>query len=163
MPPQEAEGATDRRREVRLPRGWIVGASVVAALAWVPVAMVGGRSAGWLGLTLGVAVGCAIFVVGAWAQRVRLEGSRLSGNVLLRRSVDLTALTRVRVGGNPMAGGARSNDVATLEDAIGGRVTIPLRNFPSDRRREIVALLRDPVLASEADLDQGAVALFAGP
>jgi hypothetical protein len=68
----------------------------------------------------------------------------------------------MRVGGNPMPGGARSNDVAMLEDANGGRVTIPLRNFPADRRREIVEMLREPVLASDAEVDEATVALFAG-
>ena len=79
----------------------------------------------------------------------------------MRRSVDLSTLTRVRVGGNPMTGGARSNDVAMLEDAHGGRVTIPLRNFPAGPRREIVEMLRGPVLASDAEVDEATVALFA--
>lgn len=149
------------RREVRLPFAWIAAALVIAVVAWVPVVRFGGRSAGWLGLTLGIAIGCAIFVVGAWAQRVRLDGARLSGNVLLRRSVDVTALTRVRVGGNPLPGGARSNDVAMLEDMHGGRVTIPLRSFPAQRRREIVEMVREPILASDAELDEGALELFA--
>ncbi len=147
-------------REVRLPRGWLVGAGLVAALAWVPVFLYADRSTGWLGLTLGVAVGCAAFVLGAWSQRVRLEGTRLSGNVLLRRSVDLSMLATMRVGGNPLPGGARSNDVAVLEDANGGRVTIPLKNFPSDRRRQIVELLRGPVLASDAEVDEATAELF---
>lgn len=146
--------------EVRLPASWITGAGVVAAISWLGVPLFGGRTTGWLGLTLGVAIGCTLFVIGAWAQRVRLDGTRLSGNVLLRRSVDLEALTRVRVGGNPMTGGARSNDVAMLEDADGGRVTIPLRNFPSDRRSEIVDMLRERVAASDAELDDGALELL---
>lgn len=149
-------------REVRLPRSWLLGAAFVAVVAWAPVLLVGDRSPGWLGLTLGIAAGCLIFLVGAWAQRVRLEGTRLSGNVLLRRSVDLSALSVLRVGGNPLPGGARSNDVAMLEDAHGGRVTIPLRNFPSDRRHQIVELLRGPVLSSDAELDEAAVELFSG-
>jgi len=48
-----------------------------------------------------------------------------------------------------------------LADAAGGRVTIPLRNFPAGRRREIVEMLRGPVLASDAELDEGAVELLA--
>lgn len=147
-------------REVRLPRAWLVGAALVAALAWIPVVTVGDRSTGWLGLTLGVAVGCGAFVVAAWSQRVRLDGTRLSGNVVLRRSVDLSSLATMRVGGNPLPGGARSNDVAILEDAHGGRVTIPLKNFPSDRRRQIVEMLRGPVLASDAEVDEATAELF---
>jgi hypothetical protein len=150
----------DEVREVRLPKAWIGAAVAVAVLAWIPVLLIGDRSTGWLGLTVGIATGCMLFVIGAWSQRVRLEGTRLSGNRLLRRSVDLSALATMRVGGNPMPGGARSNEVAMLEDALGGRVTIPLRNFPSDRRRRIVELLRGPVLASDAEVDEATLALF---
>lgn len=150
-------------REVRLPSSWIAGAGVVAAISWLGVPLSGGHTIGWLGLTLGVAIGCTVFVIAAWAQRVRLDGDRLSGNVLLRRSVDVSSLTRVRVGGNPLPGGARSNDVMMLEDARGGRVTIPLRSFPAERRREIVEMLRGPLLASDAELDEGALELLAEP
>lgn len=149
-------------REVRLPAAWIGAAAAVAVLAWIPVLLLGERSTGWLGLTAGVAVGCGAFVVAAWSQRVRLEGTRLSGNALLRRSVDLSALATMRVGGNPLPGGARSNEVAMLEDTLGGRVTIPLRNYPAERRRQIVDLLRGPVLASDAEVDEATVELLAG-
>jgi hypothetical protein len=49
-----------------------------------------------------------------------------------------------------------------LEDTLGGRVTIPLRNYPAERRRQIVDLLRGPVLASDAEVDEATVELLAG-
>jgi hypothetical protein len=143
----------NERTEIGLPVGWVAAAAALAAAAWAAVPIWGGRSTPWLGITVGVAVGLSLFAVGAWAQRVRLDGRTLSGNVLLRRSVDLDALTHVRVGGNPLPGGARSNDVAVLQDDRGGRVTIPLSNFPRASRARIAGLLREPVRTSGVDLD----------
>ena len=150
------------RVEIHLPTAWVASAAGLAGLAWVAVGLLGGHSTPWLGGTLGVAVGLTLFTVGAWSQRVRRDGTTLSGNVLLRRSVDLTALTAFRVGGNPMPGGARSNAVALLEDDHGGRVTIALRNFPVARRREIAELLRGPVEACGLELDEEARAFLEG-
>lgn len=148
--------------EVRLPRAWVLSAVAVTLASWALVAAWGGRGTPWLGCTLGLAISLTIFTTAMWGQRVRVVGRRLTGNVFRRRSVDLSALTAVRVGGNPLPGGARSNDVAFLEDAYGGRVTIPLRTFPAAKRQAIAAMLRSPVAASGVDLDDDVHAFLAG-
>jgi hypothetical protein len=139
---------------VRLPPGWLLAPSALAAASWALVAVMGGRSTPWLGCSLGLAVGFTLFAAIGFGQRVRVRGTRLSGHAFLRRSVDLVALKTCRVGGNPLAGGARSNQVLLLEDMRGGRVTVPLAVFTPDRLGLIAALIREPVLASTSlDLD----------
>ncbi|MGZ4132874.1 MAG: hypothetical protein ACXVWF_07490 [Actinomycetota bacterium] len=133
---------------VRLPLWWLLPPAVLAVASWALVAVKGGQSTPWLGCSLGLAVGFTLFTAVGLGQRVRMKGDRLSGHLFLRRSVDLAALKACRVGGNPLAGGARSNEVLLLEDERGGRVTVPLAVFPASRRARIAALIREPVLAS---------------
>ena len=146
---------------IRLPRAWVLVALALTHAAWLLVGAWGGRGTPWLGCTLGLAVSLTIFTAAMWGQRVRLDGTTLTGNVFVRREVDLAALTAVHVGGNPLPGGARSNDVVLLEDALGGRVTIPLRTFPTSRRQAIAAILRGPIEASGLELDDEARAFLA--
>jgi hypothetical protein len=143
------------RSTIRLPLWWLVLPAALAAASWGLVAVKGGQSTPWLGCSLGLAIGLTLFTAVGLGQRVRVKDGRLSGHAFLRRSVDLGALKTCRVGGNPLAGGARSNEVLLLEDERGGRVTVPLAVFPARRRAAIAALLREPVLGSDAlDLDE---------
>ncbi|MGE5226677.1 MAG: hypothetical protein ACM3OO_07360 [Planctomycetaceae bacterium] len=135
---------------VRLPLWWLVPPALLALGSWALVVAKGGRSTPWLGCSLGLAVGFTLFTAVGLGQRVRVRDGRLSGHAFLRRSVDLGALTTCRVGGNPLPGGARSNQVLLLEDERGGRVTVPLAVFPASGRAAIAALLREPVLSSGA-------------
>jgi hypothetical protein len=132
---------------VRLPLWWLALPALLALGSWVLVVVKGGQSTPWLGCSLGLAIGLTVFTAVGLGQRVRVKDGRLSGHAFIRRSVHLDALKTCRVGGNPLAGGARSNEVLLLEDERGGRVTVPLAVFPTSRRAAIAALLQ-PVLAS---------------
>jgi hypothetical protein len=147
-------GVATTTQVVRLPAWWFGGAWALAALGWVGVAGVRGRGPGWLGVAAGIAAGLTIFAALASGQRVRVRYGRLTGHAFVPRDVDLAGLVTCRVGGNPLPGGARSNEVLFLQDRDGGRVTVPLAVFPRDRRGRIAALVREPVRAAGLELDE---------